>query len=167
MEATNLRMLIEMAVAARDGAGAQLAQARAQVSQAQAQLNALHHYAREYTERARKQALGGMDAATRANWGAFDGKLEAAIAQQAHEIERRQTRLQAAQTEFVEMQKRLKSLETLAARQQEATRQKGMRREQKQTDEIAARSNPALTSPALTTNTLSRSSEAPASTLHW
>ena len=115
----------------------------------------------------RKQALGGMDAATRANWGAFDGKLEAAIAQQAHEIERRQTRLQAAQTEFVEMQKRLKSLETLAARQQEATRQKGMRREQKQTDEIAARSNPALTSPALTTNTLSRSSEAPASTLHW
>ncbi len=158
MEPTNLRMLIELAVASRDGAAAQLAQARAHLSQAQTQLNALHHYAREYSGRAQQHAHRGIDSATQANWRAFDSKLSAAIAQQGREIERRQALVSAAQNEFSELQRRLKSLETLATRQLELARQKTVRREQKHTDELASRAAGAH---------LTRPTDAAAPALNW
>lgn len=161
MEPTNLRMLIEMAVAARDGAAGQLAQARAHLAQAQNQLAALKNYAVEYASRARTQAYSGMDAATQANWRAFDGKLEVAVAQQSHEIERRQARVQAAQNELADMQRRLKSLETLAARQAQQAQQKAARREQKHNDELAARTAASTTSSGTQATTTAKVA------LHW
>lgn len=165
MEPTNLRMLIELAIASRDSAAAQLAHTRQQVTQAQTQLSALHNYAREYSTRAQQQAQKGVDPATQSNWYAFENKLKQAIAEQGREIERRQALVLTAQNEFNEMQRRLKSLETLAARQLEVVRQKTARREQKQTDEMAARSVSALSaglSPATVPATTSSSSS-----LHW
>ncbi len=159
MESTNLRMLIELAIASRDGAAAQLAQARAHLTQAQTQLSALQNYAREYSGRAQQQAHSGIDVATQANWRAFDSKLAAAIAQQGREIEHRRALVLAAQNELSDMQRRLKSLETLATRQIELARQKTTRREQKHTDELAARSASAPT--------LTRPTDSTAPVLNW
>jgi flagellar FliJ protein len=157
MNPANLKMLIALAVTSRDAAAAHLAQMRQNAAQAQAQWAALQGYAREYAQRSRRQAQHGLDSAAQANWLAFDGKLEQAVAQQAREVERRNALADAAESEFVDMQRRVKSLETLAARQVETARLSSARRDQKLTDEIAARANQAL----------ARLTEHPAPVLRW
>ncbi|HRK55970.1 MAG TPA: flagellar export protein FliJ [Burkholderiaceae bacterium] len=139
MEPTSLQALIELATAARDGAIAHATELRGHLALAQTQLATLRRYANEYQVRASTQARTGLDAATQSNWRAFDGKLEAAIAQQNLEIERRQKALDAAQAELVQMQQRLKSLQALAQRQDQAARLKSNRLEQKRLDELSAR----------------------------
>lgn len=157
MDAANLQMLIELATTSRDGAAAQLAQTRQHLAQAQAQLAALTGYAREYANRARESAHTGIDPAAHGNWRAFDAKLEQALAQQAREVARREALVAAAEREFSDMQRRVKSLDTLALRRRESVRLSTVRREQKQTDEIAARS----------VNALARLTEHPVPALRW
>lgn len=157
MDAANLQMLIELATTSRDGAAAHLAQMRQQLAQAQAQQAALRGYACEYTSRASRNSQQGIDPAAQSNWRAFDAKLEQALAQQAREVERREALAALAERELNEMQRRVKSLDTLAARQRESLRQSTARREQKHTDEIAAR----------TVNALARLTEHPAPALRW
>jgi len=159
MEPTNLEMLIKLAITSRNAAAGQLAHTRHNLTQAQAQLDALHGYANEYSHRAHTKALDGLDAAARANWHAFDGKLDRAIAQQKQEIERRRTAVDTAEHALQDMQKQVKSLEALAQRQREIARHHTERREQKHMDELAARS---------TAHTaLSRPTEHPNPELHW
>lgn len=139
MEPTSLQALIELATATRDGALAYATKMRAHLALAQSQLAALRRYADEYQARASAQAQSGIDAATQSNWRAFDGKLEAAIAQQTREVEQRQGAVSAAQAELTQTQQRLKSLQALAQRQRQTTRLKSNRLEQKRLDELSAR----------------------------
>lgn len=137
MDAHSLRMLIELATTSRDAAAARRAQAQTQLTQARAQLEQLHGYARDYDRRAQSTLTDGCDIAVQSNLRAFTAKLKRAVDQQAGEVTRREQVLQAADTELLQMQRKLKSLEALAERQLASERLVHARREQKSMDELA------------------------------
>jgi flagellar FliJ protein len=137
MDVNSLRMLIEMAATSRDAAAARRAQAQTQLAQAQAQLDQLKAYGRDYDRRAQSTLTEGCDIAVQSNLRAFAAKLKRAVDQQIGEVARRQQVLAAAETELVQMQRKLSSLEALAERQRIGERAVHARREQKSMDEIA------------------------------
>lgn len=137
MDATNLRMLIEMAAVARDAAGAKRAQAAAAADAARQQLITLHGYASDYEQRAKTVLGDGGDIAAQTNLRAFTAKLFKAIEQQRNEVTRREQVLAAADRDFLEAQRKLKSLQALQTRAAEQARTVAQRREQKLLDELA------------------------------
>lgn len=167
MDPTNLTMLIELASTSRDAAAARAAQASEAVAGAQKQLKALESYAHEYAGRARHQAASGVDAAAQANWRAFDVRLEQALRQQQREVERRVALATVAQQELSGLQRRVKSLETLAERRRESARRSQSRREQKTLDEIAARNFTLQDAAHAAAQAIARATEHPAPALRW
>lgn len=137
MDATNLRMLIEMATVARDAAGAKRAQAAAAVDAAGQQLITLHAYASDYERRAKTILADGGDIAAQTNLQAFTAKLFKAIEQQRNEVKRREQVLAAADRDFLDAQRKLKSLQALQTRGAEQARAAEQRLEQKLLDEFA------------------------------
>lgn len=136
MDNHNLRMLIELAATARDGAAARQAQVHAQLMQADAQLQTLRGYARDYQGKADDALRRGCDIAAQGNQRAFLARLDQAIAQQGDEIQRRTRLMNAAAAEVAQFQRKLKSLEALAERKRLAQRLASERREQKTMDEL-------------------------------
>jgi flagellar FliJ protein len=143
MDNHNLRMLIELATTARDGAAARQAQVHAQLMQAEAQLQTLRGYVRDYQTRADDAMRQGCDIAAQGNQRAFVARLERAIVQQADEVQRRTRLLEAAAAEVAQFQRKLKSLEALAQRKLDAQRTAEERREQKTLAEVARQASAA------------------------
>jgi flagellar FliJ protein len=137
MDATNLRMLIELATVARDAAGARRAQAAAAADAARQQLITLHGYASDYEQRAQTVLAHGGDIAAQTNLRAFTAKLLKAIEQQRNEVTRREQVLAVADRDFNDAQRKLKSLQALQARGTEQARVVAQRREQIVVDELA------------------------------
>ncbi len=137
MDATNLRMLIELATTARDAAGAKRAQAAAALEAARQQLATLQGYVADYAQRAHSALAQGGDIAAQNNLRAFSAKLGKAIEQQRNEVARREQVLAVAEHEFNEAQRKMKSLQALQARGAEQARVVAQRREQKRVDERA------------------------------
>lgn len=137
MDATNLRMLIELATVARDAAAAQRAQSSSAVEAARHQLAALRGYATDYQQRGQATLCQGADIAAQNNLRAFVAKLDRAIVQQENEVTRREQVLASAERGYTEAQRKLKSLQALQVRSDERSRQMAQRREQKLLDEIA------------------------------
>jgi len=131
-------MLIEITRTARDAAAAQRARCQLQTDQARAQLETLRGYALDYGRRAQSTMSSGCDVAAQNNLRAFNGRLAAAIDAQALEVARRAHALATADDELAQLQRRVKSLETLLARRTDAARKKQARQEQKTTDEFAS-----------------------------
>lgn len=138
MDHANLAMLIELARTARDAAAARRAQAQLQAGEAGAQLQTLRNYARDYERRAQTTLSGGCDLAAQDNLRAFNQKLALAVTTQQAEVARREQLLAASAQEFIELQRKLASLQALAARGAERARQESARREQKSMDEMAS-----------------------------
>lgn len=138
MEPANLQMLIELAVVARDAAAGRQAQAVQALEQARKQLDTLRAYARDYERRAQSTLTQGCDLAAQNNLRAFTGKLQQAILAQSAETARREAALAGATDELNQLQRKLKSMQTLADRRHEATRLAQSRREQKAQDEMAS-----------------------------
>jgi flagellar FliJ protein len=137
MEPHNLSMLISLAAAARDAAAAQRAQAQGALKAARAQLDVLHDYARDYARRASEQLASGCDRMAQTNARAFGGRLDEAIAAQMLELQRREQQVTSADAQWRELSSRVQRLELLAARREEAVRERARRQEQKLTDELA------------------------------
>ena len=137
MEPHNLLMLISLAAAARDAAAAQRAQAQAALNAARVQLEVLHDYALDYARRAREQLASGCDPMAQTNARAFGGRLDEAIAAQLQELQRREQQYANADAQWRELSSRVQRLELLAARREEAARERARRHEQKLTDELA------------------------------
>jgi flagellar FliJ protein len=137
MDATNLRMLIELATTARDAAAARRAQAAAAVDMARQQLATLQGYAADYAQRAQTALAQGGDIAAQNNLRAFSAKLGKAMEQQRNEVARREQVLAVAEHEFNEAQRKVKSLQALQSRSAEQARVVAQRREQKLVDELA------------------------------
>lgn len=137
MDAINLRMLIELAVSARDAAAARRAQAGAALDAARQQLTLLEGYAAEYERRGQRTLAVGADIAAQDNLRAFAGKLQQAIAQQRSEIERRAQALEQVAGELAQAQRKLQSLRALQDRAVDAARQRQSRHEQKLLDELS------------------------------
>jgi flagellar FliJ protein len=137
MDAINLRMLIELAAAARDAAAARRAQAGAALDGARQQLKQLEGYAAEYERRGQRTLAVGTDIAAQDNLRAFAVKLQQAIAQQRGEIERRALVLEQVAGELAQAQRKLQSLRALQDRAFDAARQRQGRLEQKLLDELS------------------------------
>lgn len=137
MKTSDLAMLIELASTARDTAGARRAQAAAAVDLARRQLATLRGYAADYAARGRSALARGADVAAQANQRAFAAKLEQAVTQQEGELRRCEQALVLADRNFIEAQRKVKSLQALQTRGAERQRQQAQRREQKTVDEVA------------------------------
>lgn len=143
MDNHNLRMLIELATTARDGAAARQAQLHEQRMQADTQLQALQGYVRDYQARAEDAMRQGCDIAAQENQRAFLARLERAVVQQGDEVQRRTRLLSAAAAEVAQFQRKLKSLQALAQRKLDIQRLATERREQKTMDELARQASAA------------------------
>lgn len=137
MDAHSLSLLTELALTARDAAAARRAQFQQRLQQAREQLDVLRHYARDYVQRSRDQLAQGCDPAAQLNWRAFAAKLDQAIESQATEVRAREQQLLHGEDELQQAMKRVKSLQTLAERRQDAAQAAANRIDQKLTDEIA------------------------------
>lgn len=140
MNPATLHTLIELAKAKSDAAQARYAAVRRALEQARSHLATLHQYAREYEERARCRPGESRDPSAERNQIAFLDRLQQAVAAQASEIELREQAVATAASDLALCLRKHKSLETLALRRVERERRAEARRDQKNTDEFAQRS---------------------------
>lgn len=142
MDVANLRMLIELAATERDAAAARRAQAAQHLAAGRAQLDTLQNYRRDYERRAQTTLTQGCDIAAQTNLRAFVAKLDRALEQQRTEVARREKLAVAADADFMQATRKVKSLEALETRRLENERQVAARREQKTMDELARNARP-------------------------
>jgi len=114
-----------------------LAQAHARVNDARKTLDTLTQYRGEYANRWR--TLTQADSAALANFRRFLHKLDDAISAQQQEAQKCAESLHAAQQQWNETRRRIRSLELLVDRRQTVILKREQKLEQKSTDEFAAR----------------------------
>ena len=132
-------LLIEQARKRRDEQSARVQAASQGVQQALGTLRQLQDFRADYLRRSPASAGQAMHVDRLQDFQRFLARLEQAIAQQRQEIERRQQVQAQAQHFLAEDQRRLMAFETLAARQAGERERLARRREQRETDEFAAR----------------------------
>ena len=139
MNPATLQVLIERARSASDAARARHAGAVRAAEQARAHFDLLRQYTAEYEDRARYHAGDSRDLQAEENRRRFQGRLGVAVDAQRREVEVRERALCATAEQVTSCQKKLKSLQTLARRQEAERLQVEARRDQKRTDEFAQR----------------------------
>ena len=132
-----IAVLLELAQRQVDAAATRLADVQRQRREAERQRDLLRQYQGEYFERQRD--LTSLDVPTLANFTAFLGNLETAVAQQETNLHNLEARVSAALQHWEEARRHQRSVELLAERRAATVRQAEGRREAKQHDELAAR----------------------------
>ncbi|GAA4342337.1 hypothetical protein GCM10023144_44270 [Pigmentiphaga soli] len=138
-DSATLHSLIELADARKQKAGQAFAQAAAAHAQARERLVLIQNYRSEYETRLREQAGTGIDGTRVVNYARFIQQLSDALEQQQREVERCARHLQAMREDFFAEERKLKSFEILAEREQQRVAGAEARRVQKQIDEFANR----------------------------
>jgi len=136
---TPLTTLIGLAQDDVDAAAQRLGRAQRERDDAIQQLDALITYRDEYHARFTESARGGMPAGNVRNFQAFIDTLDAAIAQQRRLIEQAEARVEAAKPDWRKQKQKLGSYEVLQARNDAVEARDANRREQRDSDEHAAR----------------------------
>lgn len=134
-----LAFLVERAVRERDEAARRVARARMDASAADGTRDSLEGYRGELRQRAPTVRGTPFGTAQLSHFGAFDRRLDLAIVEQGRHAERFHRIAQHAQQELVERQRRLHSLQALVERRRLVAAAAEQRRDQKTTDETAAR----------------------------
>jgi len=114
-----------------------LGQAHARVNDAHKTLSTLTRYRSDYADRWR--TLTQADSAALANFRRFLSKLDDAVTVQQHEVQKSADGLHAAQHQWNETRRRIRSLELLIERRHAVVLQRERKLEQKSSDEFAAR----------------------------
>lgn len=139
MSATSqLAMLGDLARDARDQAGQLLAGERMSERQVAAQLEALSRYRLEYAERLQLAMRDGIDPASMHNYQQFLASLDAALQRARDALDSQQQRVQQSQQHWQQEQKRLSAYDTLSTRRNAELQKYEARREQRNSDEMAA-----------------------------
>lgn len=99
----------------------------------------LERYREEYRARLADVSQSGMDILMLNDYRRFLEKLEQAIGQQAAEVEALHGRWLAAQDNWLELRKKVKSFEVLENRHHQGEARRQDRREQRQVDELSNR----------------------------
>ena len=134
-----LTTLIGLAQDDVDAAAQRLGRLTRERDEVKQQLDALIAYRDEYHARFTESARSGMAAGNVRNFQAFIDTLDTAIAQQQRLHEQALARLEAAKPEWRRQKQKLGSYEVLQARGDAADARESARREQRDTDEHAAR----------------------------
>lgn len=141
-----LRYLIDAAARARDEAAQRVARTQGDVQAADKTRSMLHDYRGELAMRSPVLRPDGFDPSALRHFGAFNKRLDTAIAEQGQQVARFERIADHAQRELVERQRRLYSLEALVKRRETMAALAEQRREQKRSDEFASRAHAARTS---------------------
>lgn len=131
--------LIEAARNARDRQAAQLRQAQGAVQQAQATLQRLAQFRADYLARSAAATLGTTDGPALQRYQRFLARLDEATVMQQRELQAREQRVQREQQALVGQQQKLLAYETLVRRRAQERERRVQRREQRESDEFAAR----------------------------
>ncbi len=134
-----LQMLIEHGRRRRDEAAGVSAQAQRASRQAQQVLGTLQEYRRDYDRKSPKARLTTVDPRLLPRHERFVERLDVAVLDQTHQLERLQSDAEQRRQQLMAAERRVKAFETLRERQQAAHALRQARREQFETDELAAR----------------------------
>lgn len=134
-----LDTLIELATKATDEASRRLGQAVRSTEDAEQKLALLLQYRDDYATRFQSSMMSGLTASGYRNFQLFLGKLEEAINGQQRVVQDAKRRVNTERSAWQNCERTRMSYDTLAARALKQQMQKEARREQKQTDEFAAR----------------------------
>ena len=107
--------------------------------ESESRLQLLQRYRDEYRAKLADATKGGVSAVQLANFRAFLGRLEEAMAQQTADVTHWQAAVERARSDWQDAEKRARSYGVLNERRTEQARGIAARTEQKQSDEYAAR----------------------------
>jgi flagellar FliJ protein len=133
-----LQVLLDHARHRLEAAERLLRMLRRKEDEARGRLAELKGYREEYQARLAGQGQAGMSIRQIQDYHAFLGNLEAAVSQQEGELDRAGLRWRQAHDEWGQLRQRVKAYETLAKRHVEEESRREERRDQRQTDEVAA-----------------------------
>jgi flagellar FliJ protein len=134
-----IKMLIDLAQDDVDEAARQLGRAQRERTDVEAQLTALIRYRDEYHASFSATAQSGMQAGNWRNFQAFIDTLDMAINQQRRLLAQATSRVEAVKPEWQRQKQKLGSYEVLQARGQAVEARGAARREQRESDEHAAK----------------------------
>jgi len=134
-----LQTVLDLMQRRTDDATLQLARLIAAEQDAKAKLDLLCQYREEYAQRFQVSAQQGLSPMQWKNFQDFLGRLDDAIAQQQQVVGQTRTRTSAGQAHWQAQRVRLQAMNTLSVRHHTAEALKEGRREQKVSDEHAAR----------------------------
>jgi len=134
-----LDTLIGLAKDSADDAARALGRLSAERNHAEQQLSMLQDYRQDYLARLQAAMQSGMSAADCHNYQRFIATLDDAIGQQAAVLRQADSHLAQGRTHWQQQQRRLNSFDALAERERRAQAVVETRREQRASDEFAAR----------------------------
>jgi flagellar FliJ protein len=134
-----IKTLIGLAQDDVDAAAQRLGRAQRERNDVEAQLDALVQYRDEYHSRFTTTAQSGMPAGNMRNFQAFIDTLDAAIEQQRNLLATATARVEAAKPDWQRQKQKLGSYEVLQSRGEAAEAKTVARRDQRDSDEFAAR----------------------------
>lgn len=134
-----LDTLIELATQQTDEAARRLGRAIRNGEDAEQKLQLLLQYRDDYMARFQATLQAGLSASSYRNFQHFIDKLDEAIKGQQRVVQDAQRRVSRERGAWQESERKRMSYDTLATRAERARQLKEARREQKQTDEYAAR----------------------------
>ncbi|CAM2148807.1 flagellar FliJ protein [Paraburkholderia tropica] len=136
---TALQTLIGLAQDDVDAATQKLGRVQRERAEIEKQLKSLIDYRDEYHTRFTESARKGMAAGNVRNFQAFIDTLDAAIEQQRRLLEQATQRVEATKPEWLRTKQKLGSYEVLQSRQDAVQARVEAKREQRDSDEFAAR----------------------------
>jgi len=134
-----LNTLIELATTEVDDAAARLGRAMRAVDEAKQKMSLLAGYRDDYAQRFQDTMASGFTPMAYRNFQGFMDKLDQAIAGQQQLVRDAEWRAEQERGAWRESERKRISYDALASRAKTAAEQRIARREQKQTDEQAAR----------------------------
>ena len=136
----HLQSLLDLAQNHTEAAARRLNQLKGKWNEAEEKLNQLISFREEYRQRYQNAASLGMSMTALRDYQAFLGKLEAAITQQAEEVQQCRKRWEAGQTAWQVQKRKLSAYDTLSKRHQTAEMRREAKIEQRDQDEFSTQS---------------------------
>lgn len=140
MQKSPISTLIEIAESASDEAAKRLGKTIHAHQETEKQLSLLLQYREDYQQRFQDGAGKGLSTAQYINFQSFINKLDGAVDGQKLVVRDAEHKINLARNQWQESEKKRLSYNTLNNRAQVSVQKKEAKRDQKQTDEHAARS---------------------------
>ncbi len=134
-----IHTLIELAARETDDAAKRLGQAVRAGQETQQKLALLQEYRADYAARFQASTATGLSATGYRNFQLFIDKLDSAVASQQEVVRAAERRIAQERNAWQASERKRLSYDTLAARARKEVQQQENRRDQKQSDEHAAR----------------------------
>lgn len=139
MAQSKYELLKRLAKEREDKAAERMRRAQARLADANGKLSQLDLYRQEYETRFAERSQAGMSAAQWVDFKKFIGRIAEAVTMQQKEVEVADQRYQVERENWQEQHKQVAAFDKLIEREKQQAALKEAKREQKSTDEFAAR----------------------------